>query len=75
MVKYIWVDKNYNMYTREMITDTYLKRILEVMNKGLGWRNYITEETIDELFDEAKKRKIKHNINKRRVKNIFCLGR
>lgn len=58
--KYVWVDREYNHYTIEQISDRYLKNILRFICNGGGHLEYLDEDKITRLFAEAEVRKIQH---------------
>lgn len=57
----VWCDKNYKTYTLKEIDDRYLLNILKFISNGGGYTEFMSEKTITLLFNEAKKRGIKHN--------------
>ncbi|MEN9082025.1 hypothetical protein ABE320_17130 [Bacillus velezensis] len=59
--EYDWIDKNYNTYTVDQISDQYLKNILRFLCNGGGYHSYLDEGKITRLFTEATSRKIKHS--------------
>lgn len=56
----VWIDKDYNTYSVEQISDRYLKNILRFICNGGGHVGMMNEQQIKTLFDEAEKRGIKH---------------
>lgn len=59
-VEYDWVDGEYNKLTVNQISDRYLKNILRFLCNGGGYHDYLDEDKITKLFNEADKREIKH---------------
>jgi len=63
-----WVDRDYNKYTLEEISNRYLMNILRFLCRGGGYTDYLDKDKIQTLFDEAEKRGIKHTID---IKDAF----
>lgn len=55
---YVWQNSDGNLLTLDKISDKYLINILNFIAKGGGFVDYITENNIKLLCEEAKKRKL-----------------
>ena len=58
---YVWEDIEGNFYALQDIDDRYLYNILRFISRGGGYVDFLDDEKITALYNEAKKRKIKHN--------------
>lgn len=59
----VWIDKNYNEYKMNEISDRYLLNIINFMGRGGGRTDFLTPKRIEDLFFEARKRDLSHNIS------------
>ena len=60
----IWIDKNRKEYELMDISDSYLINILNHVYNGGGWDSFVDIKTMERLYDESVKRKLKINIGK-----------
>lgn len=58
-----WIDTNHNKLGMKSISDRHLLNILRFVEKGRGWASFLTDEKIQNLFNEASKRDIKHEFS------------
>lgn len=58
----VWCDVNNNKYTLKEIDDRYLLNILRFISRGGGYKDFLDEGKIRKLYNEANRRKIKHNL-------------
>lgn len=58
-----WVDTNYNELGMKSISDRYLLNILRFIEDGRGWTSFLTNEKIQNLFNEADRRELKHEFS------------
>lgn len=56
-----WIDGSGKKYRIEDITDRHLINILRFVCDGGGYITFLNERNIKRLFDEAKRRRLKHN--------------
>lgn len=68
---YVWEDINGNFYTLQDIDDRYLLNILRFIRKGGGYIDFLDEDKIKKLYEEARKRKLKFNILLDELINAF----
>lgn len=71
MSEKVWMDKNRRTYTLEQLEDSHLKNILGFICKGGGYVNFIDEERITKIFQEAVNRGIKHPYNLSKALQAF----
>lgn len=68
---YIWYDCNFKAYTLQDIDDRYLLNILNFISRGGGHIYLMTEKNIELLFNEANRRKLKHNHTLEQLKEAY----
>lgn len=59
----VWIDKNYNEYRMDEISDRHLLNIINFMGRGGGHVDFLTPKRIEDLFFEARKRGLDHNVS------------
>ena len=68
---YVWEDINGNFYAIDDIDNRYLFNILRFISNGGGYVDFLDDDKIAKLFNEANKRKIKHSFTLQQLKNAF----
>lgn len=68
---YVWQDINYRKYKLQEIDDRYLYNILKFISNGGGNIEFLDDAKIETLFNEAQKRKIKHNFTLEQLISAF----
>ena len=68
---YVWCDINKNEYELKDIDDRYLFNILRFISNGGGYTEFLDDTKIEKLFNEAKKRNIKHNFTIEQLIDAF----
>jgi hypothetical protein len=68
---YVWYDCNFKGYTLQDIDDRYLLNILNFISRGGGHADLMSENNIKKLFNEANKRKLKHNHTLEQLKEAY----
>lgn len=67
----VWCDINGKKYILQEIDDRYLLNILKFIARGGGYTDFLSEEKIKKLYNEATRRNIKHNLKLKDLLNEF----
>lgn len=66
-----WMNVNYDEFKMNEIDDKYLINILSFLCRGGGFTDFLTDEKIEALFEEANKRGMKHHHDVKKALEIF----
>lgn len=69
--EFAWMNVNYQEFKMHEIDDRYLLNILSFLCRGGGYTDFLTDDKIEALFEEAKKRGLNHRHDVKQALQLF----